>query len=316
MTDAALKHLQRLDPEITRIVARARHVAGYTLKFDGSGREIWEREKLEGALYLVRRRVDHPAYAVCVLNRLTSTDLVQPLRFGASDFELEFPSTKNFIVYRTHGVIKAIWFAEEEEEAGQGYAEVRAAIEAAEREVLSIPPTPRFVSRPGGADGGGDDGILSMTEMRDALFRLLSNDKFMQTLHSQYVQAEQRRRTQPQQQMPMHPQQMMHPHYPHMHAQPPQPAQQLIPPSSPLDQAQQPPQSQHFVPGRGPLVPVGMPPGTGFVPPPYQLPPQPAWNGPMSHPQGPFQMPNQQQQQGAAAVPRPALYPAPYQNKQ
>jgi len=178
--DGTLKQLQRLNADMQQVLARRRHVAVYSLKLDGSGREIWEREKLEGSLFLVKRKVE-PKYAICILNRKAATDLFEPLKFGDSDFEYEIKD--NFLIYRVFGNIRAVWFAQEDDDDGNsGMHTIRESLQLCEREVLSVPPLPKYVSK-----SCESDDPLTMEEMRDALLRLIGNDKFMQTLHAQYM---------------------------------------------------------------------------------------------------------------------------------
>jgi hypothetical protein len=180
-----LQSLKRLDSTIHTITARARHVAVYRFR-QLSSTEEWEREGIEGGLYCVRRTTS-PCVAICILNRLNTVDLFQPIIF---EFDFEIVQ-QQYLIYRKQKEIKAIWFSSIEE-----IGPVAHILEMAVNEMKTVPPMPTFISRPTttvGLDSTGNH-ILSKDEMRDAFFRLLNNDSFVDTLYAQYRATEERKR--------------------------------------------------------------------------------------------------------------------------
>ena len=209
MDEQKVAQLKRVvGSDVSEIVLSSRHASVYCLRIDASGREIWEKEKIEGIFYLVKRQTN-PAYVLCILNRLTTNDFVEPVRLGEFDFEFEFKA--RFLIYRDKTAIRAVWFGEDETDS---FSALKDCLERCEREILSRPPQPKYVSRPPPREGQESD--LTRDEMRDALLRLVTNDKVMDTLHSQYVESKRKLQQLPQ---PQQPQQQMGMAPPHHHSQ-------------------------------------------------------------------------------------------------
>jgi hypothetical protein len=255
---ATVRQLQRVDPATCGVLAKSRHAALYTFRVDATGKEVWDKEKLEGMFYLTRRQGE-PRFALCILNKMGGGDLSQTLKFCTSEFEYEF--NRNFFIFRINGLIRSVWLMEDDLEA------VKCAVEAAERETMNTPPAPKYVSRKAG------DEVLSMEELRESLFRLISTDKFMQNLHTQYLESEKRKRAP----SATHLSPLQQPMMGFQHPPPP------FPPSN-----QQPPQQFVMYPSghpqqAGPLYMQGggQGRGPGMYPPPHMA--HPAMNLPHQH---------------------------------
>jgi len=178
-----LRPLQRVDGATTAVLAKAKHTALYKLRRLADGSEEWERMDTEGALYVVRRDA-LPRYGLCVLNRLSTTDFSETISLP----HCEFDYIDRFILFRKRGEVRAIWVSTERDDDGADGLELcRRAIDSAMRELQATPQEPMFVSR---GDGGAP---MSKDELRDALFRLLNNDKVLDSLHAQFLATEARR---------------------------------------------------------------------------------------------------------------------------
>ncbi|KAK9501318.1 hypothetical protein O3M35_012055 [Rhynocoris fuscipes] len=94
------------DPYLDKILERAAHVALYNFNANNE----WEKTDVEGALFLYSR-TGEPKYNAFVLNRLSTTNLIEPINEGL-DLQLQEP----FLLYKTSGgQIHAIWFYDREE---------------------------------------------------------------------------------------------------------------------------------------------------------------------------------------------------------
>jgi len=96
-----LASLQRLDPFIAGILMSSPQVALY--KF---GDSEWEKTNIEGTLFVYERTCE-PAFGFLILNRLSSTNLIQPI---TKDIELQDKTP--FLLYKNQD-IHGIWFYEE-----------------------------------------------------------------------------------------------------------------------------------------------------------------------------------------------------------
>lgn len=104
LNEAALK---RFDPYVKEILDTAKFVALYT--FNPEENE-WEKTNVEGSLF-VYSRTGEPYYNILVLNRLNTTNLIEPISHKF-DLQLHEP----FLLYRnTKFCIYGIWFYEKEE---------------------------------------------------------------------------------------------------------------------------------------------------------------------------------------------------------
>lgn len=104
LNEAALK---RFDPYVKEILDTAKFVALYT--FNPEENE-WEKTNVEGSLF-VYSRTGEPFYNILVLNRLNTTNLIEPISHKF-DLQLHEP----FLLYRnTKFCIYGIWFYEKEE---------------------------------------------------------------------------------------------------------------------------------------------------------------------------------------------------------
>lgn len=104
LNEAALK---RFDPYVKEILDTAKFVALYT--FNAEENE-WEKTNVEGSLF-VYSRTGEPFYNILVLNRLNTTNLIEPIT-NKLDLQLHEP----FLLYRnTKLCIYGIWFYEREE---------------------------------------------------------------------------------------------------------------------------------------------------------------------------------------------------------
>lgn len=104
LNEAALK---RFDPYVKEILDTAKYVALYTFKPEENE---WEKTNVEGSLF-VYSRTGEPFYNILVLNRLSTTNLIEPITHKI-DLQLQEP----FLLYRnTKFIIYGIWFYEKEE---------------------------------------------------------------------------------------------------------------------------------------------------------------------------------------------------------
>jgi len=222
-----LRPLQRVDGATTAVLAKAKHTALYKLHRLADGSEEWERMDTEGALYVVRRDAQ-PRYGLCVLNRLSTTDFFETISLP----HCEFDYTDRFILFRKRGEVRAIWVStERDDEGADGLELCRRAIDSAMRELQATPQEPMFVSR----GSSGDGAPMSKDELRDALFRLLNNDKVLDSLHAQFLATEARRSAvaSPSAAIPLHAPHAMHAMHA-MHAGPRPGMYPRMPPPSPF----------------------------------------------------------------------------------
>lgn len=99
--------LRLADRQVVGIVDTATHVAIY--QFNPQTYE-WEKNNAEGALFVYSRSGD-PKYSIIVLNRLNTSNLVEPIT-ESIDLQLQEP----FLLYKnSNGEIHGVWFYDKEE---------------------------------------------------------------------------------------------------------------------------------------------------------------------------------------------------------
>lgn len=99
--------LRRIEPDIKDIVISAGQVAIY--KFNGETNE-WVRKEIEGSMFVIRKKVA-PHFAVVVINRLNTTNLLQLV---TSDVDIKLQSP--YLMFKNQqGEIFCIWFYDNEE---------------------------------------------------------------------------------------------------------------------------------------------------------------------------------------------------------
>lgn len=104
LNEAALK---RFDPYVKEILDTAKFVALHTFNPE---EDQWERTNVEGSLF-VYSRTGEPFYNILVLNRLNTTNLIEPITS-----KLDIQLHESFLIYRnTKFAIYGIWFYEKEE---------------------------------------------------------------------------------------------------------------------------------------------------------------------------------------------------------
>ncbi|KAF0297823.1 mRNA-decapping enzyme 1B [Amphibalanus amphitrite] len=97
-----LTAVRRHDPYVEDIVDSATQVAVYEYSSETSE---WQKTDMQGALF-VYKRTGPPYHSFMVLNRLNTSNLLQPLT-GELEFQLQAP----FLLYRTsQGIIYGLWF--------------------------------------------------------------------------------------------------------------------------------------------------------------------------------------------------------------
>ena len=186
MAAVDLRPLHRLDPAVSAVLAKAKHVATYKLRRLADGTEEWEREETEGVLFLCRRDAQ-PRYALCILNRLNTTDFFETVSLPHCEFDFN----DRFILFRKRADVRAIWVSPERDDDGvDGLEACRQTLGNIMRELDATPQEATFVSR-GSAES--NSGPMSKDELRDALFRLLNNDKVLDSLHAQFLATEARK---------------------------------------------------------------------------------------------------------------------------
>mmetsp|Transcript_13905 Transcript_13905/g.27009 ORF Transcript_13905/g.27009 Transcript_13905/m.27009 type:complete len:351 (+) Transcript_13905:78-1130(+) len=202
-----LRQVKRFDPEAKEILASALFVAVYV--YDEDGQE-WEREDIEGPLFLVGREGE-PKHALVVVNRSSSKNLVQPV----SD-DTEFDFSESYVMFRCDTGVYSLWFNSKDEHEQvkealenitkgdqqqehhqqeampellkdmfqQAAAETKTTEETSNGDASSTPQkVPASFS---GANAAGDF-ELSKEQMKDVLLRLVQTDKFIDILHNQYL---------------------------------------------------------------------------------------------------------------------------------
>ncbi|XP_054707664.1 mRNA-decapping enzyme 1A-like [Uloborus diversus] len=101
-----LAALRKVDSSISSIVDNANQVALYKYISEGSK---WEKTDIEGTLF-VYMRSQKPQHGFMVMNRLSTTNLVEPITE-----RLDFQDQTPFLLYRNgKGHIYGIWFYEKE----------------------------------------------------------------------------------------------------------------------------------------------------------------------------------------------------------
>ncbi|CAH4028544.1 mRNA-decapping enzyme 1B [Pieris brassicae] len=102
MNFAALK---RADPYAKEIIDSATHVALYTFE-----ENEWEKTNIEGALFVYSRNGE-PYHSLVIMNRLNTSNLVEPVSKG-----IELQLKEPFLLYRNAKCrIYGIWFYDKEE---------------------------------------------------------------------------------------------------------------------------------------------------------------------------------------------------------
>lgn len=270
------RQVQKLVPEAVEIVDQAIFVSVYA--FDQS-EAAWEREEIEGPLFLVQRTPDaeHPeSFALLVVNRSSSTNL---LKFIGPTFEVDSSSQSNgedkFLIFRCDKDVYGLWFPQDEQRESitkrvesitnslrknrAGSPEMPQVLQQmfGQVAVSSASDTPLKDNTPSSFSGPNADAnfALSKEQMKDVLLKLVQTDKFVDILHAQYLKTTQR-------QAP--------PGDSPAREQPPPPPQQNIMSPSPLRHP--PPPMYYGSPGGypPPRGPPG-PPRGGY---PYMYPPQ------------------------------------------
>lgn len=86
-----LSALRRVDPYAKEILEIVGHVVFYSFN-----RELneWLREDIEGVLFLYTRKGD-PYHGIVILNRLNSSNLIEPITYG-----LDMKVQEHFLFYR------------------------------------------------------------------------------------------------------------------------------------------------------------------------------------------------------------------------
>jgi len=96
-----LASLQRIDPFIKAIIMSSPQVALYKYV-----ETEWEKTNIEGTLFVYERKCE-PTFGFLILNRLSSTNLIQPV---TKDIELQDKTP--FLLYKIKD-IHGIWFYEQ-----------------------------------------------------------------------------------------------------------------------------------------------------------------------------------------------------------
>jgi len=99
--------LRRFDAHIEEILEMSPQVALYTFY---SATSTWERKKIEGSLFVVKR-TEPPVFRFMVLNRLNTSNLLEEI---SDDLELQINGT-NLLYRHKNGVINSIWFYNDSE---------------------------------------------------------------------------------------------------------------------------------------------------------------------------------------------------------
>ncbi|GBG31251.1 mRNA-decapping enzyme-like protein [Hondaea fermentalgiana] len=282
-----LRQVKRLDPEATGIVVSANFVVIYS--YNEADME-WEREDIEGPLFVVDRK-GTPAHSLVVVNRASSRNFLQYI--GEA---FEYDLSDGFVMLRCEAGVYSLWFNNDDERKQVSAALEKIADSASKQDQGpakdgAAPSTPtskgaakedmpdllkdmfQQAATEGGAGNGAVSSVPSQTpaapppssftgpnaaeqftlskeQMKDVLLRLVHTDKFIDILHNQYLKTRATASQQPQQQQ-QHQQQPQ---------QPQQPQQQHIghlapsPLRQPYGMMQQPPPSMYGSPmmyGRG-----------------------------------------------------------------
>eukprot|EP00516_Mucochytrium_quahogii_P003453 CAMPEP_0203759198 /NCGR_PEP_ID=MMETSP0098-20131031/12178_1 /ASSEMBLY_ACC=CAM_ASM_000208 /TAXON_ID=96639 /ORGANISM=" , Strain NY0313808BC1" /LENGTH=292 /DNA_ID=CAMNT_0050652009 /DNA_START=154 /DNA_END=1032 /DNA_ORIENTATION=- len=192
-----LRMVQRFDKEAESIVEQTLFVAVYRYQEDGGS---WERESIEGPLFLLERGVE-PKYSLLVVNRASATNFLKCIR---GDFE--FDDTGDYLMFRCEDGVYGLWFpdVEEKKKISQRIESIVSRmkkLENSEAEKMpkllqemfmsesatkgQVPPPPESFSGPGGADNF----VLGKEQMKDVLLRLIQTDKFIDILHNTYLKS-------------------------------------------------------------------------------------------------------------------------------
>ena len=218
LQNSQLSALQKVDPAIVAILTGSPHVAVYIFP---QGAKQWERKNIEGPLYLVRRST-LPQFSFIILNRKENSHMVEMI-----DLNFEFQNQEPYIIFRNskapvpmpHGM----WFksTEDRERVWQHFQTIKDTLKRRARGGdgggdSGSGGNVRQGQRPG---GGGNQAVapvtnqmqqmrvedpaggltadqveLSKSQLQKILIGMMSNDKFVDQLHSLYVSALRKRR--------------------------------------------------------------------------------------------------------------------------
>jgi len=98
---------RRVDDQITEILFDVHFASHY--EFDQSA-NVWHKQGIEGALYLVKRRAE-PLYKLVILNRLASKDYAQSI---SADMEFEKKDKNIWFFREATGIVQGIWSPSDE----------------------------------------------------------------------------------------------------------------------------------------------------------------------------------------------------------
>ena len=215
LQNSQLSALQKVDPAIVAILTGSPHVAVYIFP---QGAKQWERKNIEGPLYLVRRST-LPQFSFIILNRKENSHMVEMI-----DLNFEFQNQEPYIIFRNskapvpmpHGM----WFksTEDRERVWQHFQTIKDTLKSRARGGSGSDSGGGGVrqgQRPGGGGGQAvapvtnqmqqmrvedpagltaDQVELSKSQLQKLLIGMMSNDKFVDQLHSLYVSALRKRR--------------------------------------------------------------------------------------------------------------------------
>jgi len=99
---------RRVDDKITEILFDVHFASHY--EFDQSA-NVWHKQGIEGALYLVKRRAE-PIYKLVILNRLASKDYAQSI---SADMEFEKKDKNIWFFREATGIVQGIWSPSDEQ---------------------------------------------------------------------------------------------------------------------------------------------------------------------------------------------------------
>jgi hypothetical protein len=99
---------RRVDDKISEILFDVHFASHY--EFDQSA-NVWHKQGIEGALYLVKRRAE-PIYKLVILNRLASKDYAQSI---SADMEFEKKDKNIWFFREATGIVQGIWSPSDEQ---------------------------------------------------------------------------------------------------------------------------------------------------------------------------------------------------------
>ena len=215
LQNSQLSALQKVDPAIVAILTGSPHVAVYIFP---QGAKQWERKNIEGPLYLVRRST-LPQFSFIILNRKENSHMVEMI-----DLNFEFQNQEPYIIFRNskapvpmpHGM----WFksTEDRERVWQHFQTIKDTLKSRARGgsgsdsggggvrqgqrpggggVQAVAPVTNQMQQMRVEDPAGltaDQVELSKSQLQKLLIGMMSNDKFVDQLHSLYVSALRKRR--------------------------------------------------------------------------------------------------------------------------